>query len=443
MSVLYCLKVMASSARTVEHIKEITECPICTEIYKDPRSLPCLHTYCLKCIEEWCKNKQPGERVACPLCRQEFTVPSSGVDELPKNFFIAKLLVIKELEANATKTKSCDVCMSEDEENQQSPKTADMFCVDCQLNLCKSCARLHSKMIVSRDHTTMTFDELASVDRPAIYAKFKATLCEKHKSEPVKIYCFDCKTAVCMMCYVKDHNLHKCSDVDEAAQEFRAGLTENIRTITNTLTKYDKTLGVVDSKLANFLDQVQKTETAICQRADDLWKKIDIEKQKLIAELNEIKTTREKQIKHVAQEIAQDKSSLESLKKYCDELLKKGTASEISREADNLRVRVEELAKMHNEEETMENVGYLEVAFVSSGDWSSKDSSSILGKVVKDDCDPGTSQLIRGRTGDARWLLIIAVLIIYINLYIINEIKSQTTLRGTHILVRQNVCQHM
>lgn len=394
MYALRCLQVMAaaSAACTVEHIKDITECAICTEVYKDPRSLPCVHTYCLKCIGDWCKNEQPGDRVACPLCRKEFAVPSNGVDELPKNFFISKLLMIKDLEANAMKTKLCDVCLTDDEENQQSPKPADMFCADCQLNLCKSCGRLHSKMIVSRDHTTMRFDELATVDEPAIYAKFKATLCEKHKSEPVKIYCFDCKTAVCMMCYVKDHNLHKCSDVEEAAQEFRATLTESIQTITTSLSKFDKTLRVIDSKLANFLDQVQKTEKAICQRVDELQKKIDLEKQKLIAELNEIKTTREKQIKHVTQEITQDKSSLESLKMYCEELLKKGTANEISRQADNLRVRVAEMADIHDEEESMEKVGCVEVAFEPNENWKWKDSSEILGQVVEDDCVPGTSE---------------------------------------------------
>jgi len=63
---------------------DIEECSICTEVYTDPRVLPCGHTYCLKCIEALSKDKQPGDKLACPLCREEFTVPSNGVGNLPK-----------------------------------------------------------------------------------------------------------------------------------------------------------------------------------------------------------------------------------------------------------------------------------------------------------------------------------------------------------------------
>jgi len=89
---------------TAKLLDDITECPICTEVYTDPRVLPCVHTYCLKCIEAWSKDKQPGDEVACPLCRKEFTLSSNGVVDLPKNFFVAKLLQMKELSSVENKT---------------------------------------------------------------------------------------------------------------------------------------------------------------------------------------------------------------------------------------------------------------------------------------------------------------------------------------------------
>jgi len=42
--------------------------------------------------------------VACPLCRKEFTLSSNGVVDLPKNFFVAKLLQMKELSSVENKT---------------------------------------------------------------------------------------------------------------------------------------------------------------------------------------------------------------------------------------------------------------------------------------------------------------------------------------------------
>jgi len=30
-----------------------SECAICKEVFTDPRVLPCVHTFCLKCIQGW------------------------------------------------------------------------------------------------------------------------------------------------------------------------------------------------------------------------------------------------------------------------------------------------------------------------------------------------------------------------------------------------------
>ena len=92
-----------------------TECSICTEVYTDPRVLPCVHTYCLKCIEAWSKDKQPGDKLACPLCRKEFTLSENGVSDLPKNFFVNNFLQMKELSSAESKTSPCEACSGGEE----------------------------------------------------------------------------------------------------------------------------------------------------------------------------------------------------------------------------------------------------------------------------------------------------------------------------------------
>jgi len=76
-------------------LDDITECTICTEVYTDPRVLPCGHTFCLKCLVAWSKDRQPGDQLSCPLCRKLFCLPGSGVDGLPKNYFVVNFLQIK------------------------------------------------------------------------------------------------------------------------------------------------------------------------------------------------------------------------------------------------------------------------------------------------------------------------------------------------------------
>ena len=55
------------------------ECPICQEDIKDPMLLPCIHSFCLECLRRYCRDKQPGDDVPCPVCRNEFQIPKIGV----------------------------------------------------------------------------------------------------------------------------------------------------------------------------------------------------------------------------------------------------------------------------------------------------------------------------------------------------------------------------
>jgi hypothetical protein len=43
-------------------------CPLCNSEYKDPRVLPCTHTYCLNCIRDKLIN---NNRVTCPKCQHQ------------------------------------------------------------------------------------------------------------------------------------------------------------------------------------------------------------------------------------------------------------------------------------------------------------------------------------------------------------------------------------
>ena len=46
-------------------------CEKCDEYYKDPRMLPCLHTYCLCCLE---KELESQTVLHCPNCKEEVTL---------------------------------------------------------------------------------------------------------------------------------------------------------------------------------------------------------------------------------------------------------------------------------------------------------------------------------------------------------------------------------
>src|SRR5664279_5526489 len=117
----------AAQSSAMKQQDDITECPICSELFTDPRSLPCIHAYCLKCIEGYSSNKQPGDKMPCPMCRKEFTIPEGGLSGLPKNFFIEKLLRIKQVSHKQSEPSVCDVCEAADEKDA-AKGVASVYC---------------------------------------------------------------------------------------------------------------------------------------------------------------------------------------------------------------------------------------------------------------------------------------------------------------------------
>jgi len=60
----------------------IKMCSLCQGYLKNPRLLPCTHTFCLECLEEHYRGKLPGDRVECPECATVFMIPKKGVTAL-------------------------------------------------------------------------------------------------------------------------------------------------------------------------------------------------------------------------------------------------------------------------------------------------------------------------------------------------------------------------
>ena len=76
-----------------EALSKLLTCAICLDHYKDPRMLPCAHTYCKGCISRL-PVERPNERqrvVKCPLCQQLAHLGEKGSSGLPIAFHINQI----------------------------------------------------------------------------------------------------------------------------------------------------------------------------------------------------------------------------------------------------------------------------------------------------------------------------------------------------------------
>ena len=49
-------------------------CAVCLAQFKEPKILPCLHTYCKECLAKLLKKKGPDHVITHPECRQDVKV---------------------------------------------------------------------------------------------------------------------------------------------------------------------------------------------------------------------------------------------------------------------------------------------------------------------------------------------------------------------------------
>ncbi len=123
-------------------LEESLTCPICLDLFDDPRLLPCSHTFCCKCLRSTISNPS---FVKCPLCRHLFFGQI-----LPINRIVLSLVeqVRKEkFEDNrlGTINAKCYDC--------KSYQKLDLCC-HCDTLLCSKCYKRHEIDWKNRDYRT-------------------------------------------------------------------------------------------------------------------------------------------------------------------------------------------------------------------------------------------------------------------------------------------------
>ena len=72
--------------------KDLITCSLCLEIFDQPKTLPCLHTFCLKCLKQYVESKHFHGSLPCPICRRETQIPGVDVANFEDNFMIKNLI---------------------------------------------------------------------------------------------------------------------------------------------------------------------------------------------------------------------------------------------------------------------------------------------------------------------------------------------------------------
>lgn len=326
-------KMAAASSRSVgDELCDLLECVICRNTYEDPRTLPCLHTYCLKCLLRWSSLVLPGKELECPVCRKECSIPEDGLEALPRSFFIDKL---KQLQANSLTSL------------------------------------LPSDGNFANDETASTSDTVS---------------CQKHRDKSVDLFCLDCHMVLCSLCFNSHHRTHSCIDVAAAADEMTFRTQKDVE---NGIGKCRRMLQSLAESKREFVDDVDKLEDEIYRRAEQMKQVVECHKQVLVNKLESIKRNRLKDMDRLDNEIEQHWLKMTDLKRYFTELVKIGTPVDLVRESKAVRDRTGELTKIDEINRSLNDLHSKLVTFTAASETpvgtdeatAAAETTNILGKV--------------------------------------------------------------
>ena len=324
--------------RLFTNLKKEAECPLCLETVKDPKTLPCLHSFCLLCIDKhagYAKRKLEAT-IKCPVCQACFQIPEGDTfSGLPTSFHLNRLVDLLALRDDSEEAQRCNSC----EENN----TATCYCFVCQNFLCKDCFDAHQRLRATRGHRNVLIENLQAQDvedlmhRPAMCTK------KYHENEPLDYYCQDCSVCICHKCSIVSHNRHSLVDLQEAAEEQKMQMTQ-------VFARVKEKLVTVESKISQQTELMTKSEEEICAAEENVTKTVQeiirIVKEHETAvktKLADIKVTQQRnyaaKIGNVQLLAAQLKSSVE----YGEDIIQRSIGPEILQAGHAVLGRCEEL----------------------------------------------------------------------------------------------------
>jgi len=255
----------AAVDKTTGVSREICICSLCKETYTSPKILPCLHTFCTSCLEDFIEKAlvENGEKhFPCPCCELETEIPPGSLprkhaSSFPDDRFMDTLVEL----INAMKEgKTCDIC-----ERREENVSAGSWCMDCRDAVCDSCLKVHLHGKFTSNHVVVSVEEMRELPLETLMKKNSKVPCSKH-NELITLYCVDCREPLCVQCMAVSHR--RCDNVVTVtdALSSKTDVQEVMSKLQNLQVSLDNAngLGSTDKQLEDSIDIARSSLMSAC-----------------------------------------------------------------------------------------------------------------------------------------------------------------------------------
>ena len=209
----------------------------------------------------------------------------------------------------------------------------------------------------------------------------QTNMCEEHKDKPIEVFCQDCQVAVCVKCVITSHRSHDCSE--KVPEDLRNLVLGDNHKTSEAWKKTEEVVRRLEKEKNDVIKHLAGIEDEINTAADKLIAAIQRDRAKLLSEIESIKLKRVEPLETVKQELKQHMTALESFKRYSETLLNSGTACDVTRSANSLHDRADELMKFDVIGQVDSSLPPVNVTFTSST-LLDRDDRNLVGTVTEE-----------------------------------------------------------
>ena len=193
-----------------EKLEEELTCSSCGDLFLEPRTLLCSHTFCTKCINDKLTVvgftkinflsgyiNSPSKNFSCFICKASFS--EKELEQVPKNVSMESLIsmvkkrrtymkAINEKDEDASDlTITCTQC------EEGAPAT--WWCLECEDGeICEECYKSHCRLKIFKSHKVVEIEEF--VQSPSVILNCRPH-CTVHKTQPLDRHCRTCHMFIC------------------------------------------------------------------------------------------------------------------------------------------------------------------------------------------------------------------------------------------------------
>uniref|UniRef100_A0A7N8XRF0 RING-type E3 ubiquitin transferase n=1 Tax=Mastacembelus armatus TaxID=205130 RepID=A0A7N8XRF0_9TELE len=291
--------------------KQFLVCSICLDRYHNPKVLPCLHTFCEKCLQNYIPPQ--SLTLSCPVCRQTSILPEKGVAALQNNFFITNLMEVLQRDPECSRPEACNVL------------------------------------------------ESASAATPC-----PPLSCPNHEGKVMEFYCESCETAMCLECTEGEHREHVTVPLRDVLEQHKSALKNQLDTVRNRLPQLTAAIELVNEISKQLTERKNEAVTEISNTFDELEKALHQRKTALVTEVENICSTKQKVLQTQLTSLLQGKENIQSSCNFTEQALSHGSATEVLLVQKQMGERVSALARHSFPEHPHEN-GHLECQVETDG----------------------------------------------------------------------------